>query len=65
MNCAGLNSPGKTQVIKIFLPSRFYDTECSHMNGTGLNLPGKTQVIKNFLPLRCYGTVSSHEWYRS
>ena len=46
MNGAGLNLPGKTQVIKIFLPLRFYGTECPHMNGAGLNLLGKTQVIK-------------------
>ena len=30
----------------IFLPLRFYGTECPHTNDTGLNLPGKTQVIK-------------------
>ena len=41
-----LNLPGKTQVIKIFLPLRVYGTECPHMNGVGLNLPGKTQIIK-------------------
>ena len=46
MNGAGLNLPSKTQVIKIFLPLRFYGTGCPHMNGAGLNLPGKTQVIK-------------------
>ena len=46
MNGASLNLPSKTQVIKIFLPLRFYGTECPHMNGTGLNLPGKTEVIK-------------------
>ena len=30
----------------IFLPLRFYGTECPHMNGAGLNLPGKPKVIK-------------------
>ena len=44
----------------IFLPFRFYGTECPHMNGAGLNLPGKTQVIKIFLPLRFYGTECPH-----
>ena len=45
MNGAGLNLPGKTQVIKIFLALRFYSTECPQMNGAGLNLPCKTQVM--------------------